>query len=303
VDSIGESYEVFAESVLSRIATLTRIGTKQDFGTDIYCLPRISTGDRTDTVTELCLLQVKGGHSPLTYGGIEKGQWKCHEFDWLRSLWAPLYLATVDREYRRVDLFSLWPIWWVMWQCPAPYKIICSPKEPAGAAHTHMEPTRQIDKAGAGYGDGQTWTVDLGPPILRLTHESLNDDAFQDSAILLFRRWIQCDRITVARFHEGVSVVEAILCWETNKPIPGHFKRHLAWDTRPGMNIERVASAFVPSLLALGVHLQHQDNEGAYRLIPALEWVQENGFGNEMTKGLLDGLLKNKLAGLSPRPH
>jgi hypothetical protein len=70
-DSIGESYEVFAESVLSRIATLTRIGTRQDFGTDTYCQPRIAIGGRLETVTELCLLQVKGGSSPLEYGGID----------------------------------------------------------------------------------------------------------------------------------------------------------------------------------------------------------------------------------------
>ena len=115
MNSIGESYEVFAESVLSRIATLTRIGTKQDFGTDTYCLPRVRAGERMETVTELCLLQVKGGRSPLEYGGLDRnGQWKGHELEWLKTLWAPLYLATVDAQYQRVDLFSLWPIWWVM---------------------------------------------------------------------------------------------------------------------------------------------------------------------------------------------
>src|SRR5438132_3931507 len=94
VDSIGESYEVFAESVLSRIATITRIGTKQDFGTDTYCQPRVRTGVRLETVSELCLLQVKGGTSPLGYGGLDaRDQWKGYEFDWLANLWAPLFLA------------------------------------------------------------------------------------------------------------------------------------------------------------------------------------------------------------------
>jgi hypothetical protein len=43
-----------------------------------------------ETVTELCLLQVKGRSSPLEYGGLAKGVWKSHEFAWLKSLWAPL---------------------------------------------------------------------------------------------------------------------------------------------------------------------------------------------------------------------
>jgi hypothetical protein len=46
-DSIGESYEVFAETVLSRIATLTRIGPKRDFGTDTL-LPTARSGRRAD---------------------------------------------------------------------------------------------------------------------------------------------------------------------------------------------------------------------------------------------------------------
>src|SRR5712691_8091540 len=102
MNSIGESYEVFAESVLSRIATLTRIGTKQDFGTDTYCLPRVRAGERMERVTELCLLQVKGGRSPLEYGGLDRnGKCKGHELEWLKTLWAPLYLATVDAQYQR----------------------------------------------------------------------------------------------------------------------------------------------------------------------------------------------------------
>src|SRR5262245_3457152 len=124
IDSIGESYEVFSESVLNRVATLTRVGTKQDFGTDTYCQPRIKAGARTETVTELCLLQMKGGTARLAYGGIDgKGRWKDEEITWLRTLWAPLYLVRVDATYESVDLFSTSNIWWVLWQSVMPYRI------------------------------------------------------------------------------------------------------------------------------------------------------------------------------------
>src|SRR5262245_7960265 len=97
IDSIGESYEVFSESALNRVATLTRVGTKQDFGTDTYCQPRVKAGTRTEEVTELCLLQVKGGIASLAYGGTDgKERWKDEEIRWLRNLWAPLYLVRVD---------------------------------------------------------------------------------------------------------------------------------------------------------------------------------------------------------------
>jgi len=194
-DSIGESYEVFAESVLARIATLTRIGTKQDFGTDTYCLPRVKVDARMETVTELCLLQVKGGSSPLQYGGLDRnGQWKGYEFEWLKSLWAPLYLARIDPHHQMVELFSLWPIWWAMWQCGTPFKIEFSFKDATQTDYTFSQPVKQPAKAGAGMGDGHTWTIDLGPPFLQLTHPNLNNDSFRDEAVEIFRYWIQVDR-------------------------------------------------------------------------------------------------------------
>jgi hypothetical protein len=302
VDSIGESYEVFAESVLSRIATLTRIGTKQDFGTDTYCQPRVAIGAHLEAVTELCLLQVKGGSSPLGYGGVDaSGQWKGYEFDWLKNLWAPLYLATVDPQYQKVDVFSLWPIWWVMWQCGTPFRIVFSWREATASAYTFSQPTREPTSGRAGMGDGHTWALDLGPPLLQLTHQNLNDDSFRNQAVEIFRYWIRIDRQTVARFHAGVPFVEAVHAWVTNQ-LPGAHQSLLVWDPRPGMNIEWLARALVPSLLGLGVHLQWQGNRDAYRLIPLLEWVEENNYGNEFTRSLLQGLSRTQRDGVSPAP-
>jgi hypothetical protein len=303
VDSIGESYEVFAESVLSRIATLTRIGTKQDFGTDTYCEPRVAVGARMEAVTELCLLQVKGGSSPLVYGGVDgAGQWKGYEFEWLKNLWAPLYLAAVDAEYQRVDLFSLWPTWWLMWQCGTPFKIVFSRRDATTSAYTWTQPTSELAASSAGMGDGHTWTIDLGPPLLRLTHQHLNDDSFRNRAVEIFRYWIQADRQTVALFHTRVPFIRAILAWVTNQ-MPGAYQELLAIDKRPGMNIEILARALVPPLLGLGAHLQHQGNRDAFRLIPILEWVESNGYGNLITPQLLQNLARAQREDVNPATY
>jgi hypothetical protein len=290
VDSIGESYEVFADSLLSRIATLTRIGTKQDFGTDIYCQPRVNAGARMETVTELCLLQVKGGSSKLTYGGGDRNnEWKLYEFEWLKSLWAPLYLARVDEQYQRVDLFSLWPIWWVLWQCDTPFMLVFTESKEVDTEHTFTQPTKEPTIEGAKAGDGHTWTIQLGPPLLRLTHQNLNDDGFRSKAVDVLRRWILTDRQTVARFHAGVPFIDAMHTWTTNE-FPTVYQELLATDPRPGMNIERLTRALAPSLLALGAHLQHQDDKAAFHLIPLLDWVQSRGYGNQLTPTLVEKL-------------
>ena len=249
-DSIGESYEVFAESLLNRIATLTRIGTKQDFGTDTYCQPRVAIGQRMEAVTELCLLQVKGGSSPLVYGGLQANAWAAHEFDWLKNLWAPLYLVHVDSVYQRVDLYSLWAIWWVLWQAGTPFKLICKWREPSESVHDYCAPTSEPDPTGVGCGDGQIWRVDLGTPILSLTHQSLNDQEFRERVANLFRYWIQVDRQTVARYHLKVPLVEMNHSWITNQ-LPGARGEMLIMSSTPGAFIEPIARVLLRRSLGL----------------------------------------------------
>lgn len=125
MDSIGNTYEDFAEFLMGRFTATIRVPGKKDFGIDFYCLPRLSNGSRTETAVELCSLQIKGGKSELAYGGLnDRHEWKAHEFDWLRSLTAPLYLVRVDAGCSTVDLFSLWPVWWVFLQAGNPFRIV-----------------------------------------------------------------------------------------------------------------------------------------------------------------------------------
>ena len=302
MDSLGASYEAFAHSVLGRVASLTQVETKQDFGIDTYCQPRLSDGSQTESVGELCLLQIKGGAAPLAYGGLDQnGRWKSHEIHWLRSLWAPLFLAVVDREYRAVELFSLWQVWWVNCMSAAPFQIKCS-WDNAGARRDFVSAAGTISPvAEPEMGDRLSWTVPLGPPLLRLTHEALNDVAFATSAVKTLRAWIAIDRQTVARFHTGIPVFESVRAWQTNET-PSELMNLAAWDPTPGRNLLGLARVTAPVVLALGLHLQHQADPDAYRLIPILQWLRCQAVGGSMLDGLLEGLERNQSGGRSPRP-
>jgi hypothetical protein len=301
-DSLGESYEVFAESLLNRIATLTRIGTKQDFGTDTYCQPRIGISERTETVTELCLLQVKGGSSRLVYGGVEDKVWKGYEFEWLKGLWAPLYLVHVDKQYRRADLYSLWPIWWVLWQAGTPFKVICKWTEPSDSVHDYCPPTSEPAPEAVGFGDGRIWRVDLGTPLLSLTHQLLNDTTVRNHLVNLFRYWIRVDRQTVARYNLQVPLVEMNHSWITNQ-VPSKKGELLVMSSTPGALIEPIARALAPAILGLGSNMQQQGNKDAFMLIPVLEWLQSNGYGTLLTGGLLEKLTRSRNEGVSPNTY
>jgi len=110
----------------------------------------------------------------------------------------------------------------------------------------------------------------------------------------IFRYWIRIDRQTVARFHARVPFVEAVHTWVTNQMPLSEALQLLAWDPRPGVNIESLARTLVPSLLVLGKHLQSQGSHDVTRLISILEWVEQNNYGNGFTAELLQRLSHSK---------
>ena len=70
-----------------------------------------------------------------------------------------------------------------------------------------------------------------------------------------------------------------------------------------GANIEMLARALVPALLGLGAHLQHQGNRDAFRLIPILEWLESNRYGNLITPQLLQNLSRAQRENVSPATY
>ena len=79
MDSIGAGYQKFAESLLIKIAAMTPVPQEQDFGNDFFCEPRVLLTKTTEAVSSLGLIQVKGGGSRLSYGGLDDGVWARHE--------------------------------------------------------------------------------------------------------------------------------------------------------------------------------------------------------------------------------
>jgi hypothetical protein len=117
--STGANYEHCVRHFLGAIASVVHVPREQDFGIDFYCQPRVPAGPRTETVTELGAIQVKGGSAALTFGGLtDKGEWREYEFTWLRSLATPLFLAQVNPENTIVDLYSVWRLWWIFLSSP-----------------------------------------------------------------------------------------------------------------------------------------------------------------------------------------
>jgi hypothetical protein len=302
MDSAGSTYEDCVRLFLGHIASLVPVPREKDFGIDFYFQPRVPSGPRTETVAELGSVQVKGGEQGFAYGGLNsRGEWQEYEFTWLRSLAIPLYLARVDAECRTVELFSLWPLWLIFWrQAVSPFEVVFTTQPGATELHAWREPLASRHPKGTGKGDGMRWTVDLGPPLLRLTSKNLKDAAFRQRAIAALRTWIAHDRLTLMRHHQFIPVLAGITGWRTDPPAVLEVRTWQFWDSRPGANIARLCRTAAPMLVNLGAHLQWQDDWAAYKLVPILEWLDAQGHLDPMGKGLLDGLRGTQARGVGP---
>lgn len=301
MDSTGAAYEDCAASLIGRIASLVKVPREKDFGIDFYCQPRIADGAQTETVAELCSLQVKGGRQKLEYGGLNRrGEWKQYEFAWLGSLAAPLYLARVRADCTAVELFSLWPLWWIFWNC-APFKVVLAPRPAAIGLYRWQPPQASPDPSGANKGDGMRWTVDLGPPFLLLRDEDVNKPEFCKRAVAVLRTWIGQDRLTLMRYLQSVPVVTGITCWRTDPPDVLETGVSYFWNSQPGRNVAPLCATVAPMIVNLAVHLQWQNDHAAYKFVPLLEWLEARGELDLLGKGLLEGLRKTQDLGVGPR--
>ena len=302
MDSTGSTYENTVQLLVGRIASLVKVPREQDYGIDFFCQPRVSTGATTETVTELGSLQVKGGQAELAYGGLnDRGEWRDYELAWLRSLATPLYLAHVDADLTAVELFSLWPLWWIFWRTRSPFEVVFNTEAAGTVSAMWPQPETSPTVDAHERGDGNRWTINLGPPFLRLTNDLLNDATFRDRAVATLRGWIANDRLTLILHQLFIPVVNGVTRWTTNSPEGGERRTFHFWNDQPGVNLEGLSQTASPILVNLGIHLQWQNDAAAYNLVPVLEWLEGRGWLDEIGKGLLDGLRRTQARGVGPK--
>ncbi len=288
VVATGDSYQKCADLLLSLICSVVPVSQPSDFGIDFYCQPRIPNGPRTETVAELCSIQVKGGQAGLKYGGLDTNrEWKQFEFAWLRSLATPLYLAHVDRDCNAVELFSLWPLWWIFLKAGVPFEVVFTTQPASQDSHIWQEPQASRHNDGEGNGDGMLWTVNLGSPFLRLTMEDLRDPAFRERAVTILRAWIIKDRRTLMLYQLAVPVVTSMAGWSTNSTDGLMEQITYFGNTQPGMNISPLCQTAALILVNLCFNLKAQNDEATYKLVPVLQWLDSQGHLDELGRGLL----------------
>lgn len=302
----GGLNEDLVRLIIGRIAAYAEVPRKHDYGIDAFCQVRVTAGDRAFSVKESFSIQIKG-EADLVYGGIKRGKWQQHEIEWLRTLAVPFYLVRVDPSLTAVEMFSLAPLWHVLWGDGRPFQITCTTRpasdEPVNAPALVSEAVPERSETEGGEHSGKHWKLDLGPPFLRLTNERLNESAFLANAVDCLRRWIHYDRRTILRFQLRLAIVDSLGKWSTNDfSAPHVYSRAMYWNATPGMNLPDLLPLAAEVLMNLGVNLQWQNDRSAYRLIEALDYLDEVKALDSMGQGLVAGLKKTRVAGRDPYP-
>jgi len=280
IQSLGAGYESFVATVVGRIAAMVDVRREHDYGVDFYVLPRVPLSTTTETAIELCALQVKGGaQDELSFGGVGKdGAWKAHELNWLRTLNVPLYAASVDKNYSEVSLYTLNPALGVFWRSGQPFEIRCRFSAPSPEQdHTFVAPEPSADPLGAGKGDGNRWTVELGPPFLHLRLQDLEASSFREMARDILLAWIQTDRVSLSYLHMGVPRQHILMGYRTNR-VPNVVQHLMFWNPTPGASSTGIEQAVGAIATVLIQHLLGQkDGPSLSAWLPALEWLNARG--------------------------
>lgn len=285
----GKKNQVTAEQLLTHVASLTLIPREEDYGLDFYCAPRIEE-NRNASTFGLAGIQVKGMTGDLSFGGIDKeGRWKEYEITWLKTLSFPYLLARVDRAVPAVDLYSFWPVWNLFWLHGDPFKIVCKTLPASPTSYSYQEPVSEASKDVGG--DRQVWSVQLGPPFLRIEHSHLADAAFLRSAAKLLIQQCARDLRVIINWLQRVAIVDAKLPWFTNDFGATYTAAQFAyWNDGPGANVGELLSALEPIVTVLGANLQAQKDPARAALVPVLELLRARGLLKTIGGGLLDGL-------------
>jgi len=298
----GEQYEKAFDAIASRFLSVVKVPRPDDYGIDAYCHVLRPIDGISSTIGGAFGVQIRGPGRNLQFGGMKDAAWKSYEIEWLRSLAVPLFLARVSLDCTRIDFYSMWPVWLVLASSPTPFRIVCKFDDPSSEPFTLPEATREADGS---WGDGTTWTVDFGPPFLSVNQEQLSDSNHRERAAKLTWRWAECDRTVVIRLLLSVAYLEGMYEWFTNDfdfTKPCKIKGMMTWSPVPGQNIENICRVFEPTITNLGANLQWQNDLAAYKLIPALEWLESRGWLSGFGVGLLKGLKDTESQGKPPRP-
>ena len=280
--------EYLAQYFLSALGVSAPVLRQEDVGVDFFCSLAKNTNKKLTFHSPYMVQHGAVGTKEFVYGGYKKDKngvdkWLSDGIKWLFSQELPLFTCITDREAARFRLYSTSAMWLVRYQFGNMTQLELCPDE-------NHDPLResQRDKIGkdGGHGDGFSYRVPLGNPIVDLTIFDLQKDVRKRATeALAIAINVEQTNITFRRL--GIHVAS----WLFNDVKPNEPESlatrggSVFWNGEPGRNVPHQIDSLknIAITLALNLHQQGDADKLAHlapvfrlfdkRTIP--HWIME----------------------------
>lgn len=271
----GNRTEYLALYLLSSLGLATKVPREEDIGIDFHCTLAERKGASLLFYSPFNVQFKSSSEQRIVYGGFDqKGSWKRHELEWLRTQVTPFFVALVDKHSGTLELFHTITRWELANNPSLPYQVALAPRSalPDGSIPNHWLsdlPKRDDlpDHIATEY------EFPLGPPIVKMTAEDAeNQDVLQHLRQVL-DKYIQLDMENAVWAALGLSFIRFPSKSITNEG-PRHVDEDMLSYNQPNSFTAKQESALIPLAKSLATtFMTNGETTKAQLLISVLESI------------------------------
>jgi hypothetical protein len=282
----GDRSEYLALYILSALGIVVPVPRQEDIGADFYCSLADLKENRL-TFHMPYIVQAKSRSvREISYGGVsEKGMWKKEEVDWLFSQELPLLIGMVDKERLTLDLYSTSNIWAACYTQRDCGQVVLIPDRVDSHEQVAVPSKRPpATPWPADIGDGYVWEVPLGPPVVSISIDDIEDE----TSLVRFRgvlsQAVDLDQTNITYRRLNAHYSRWLHQFTTNEISPSQLLGvFYAWNVTPGAHTSNQLQALAPILLALANNYKAQGRtEELGKLKATFELLSEHEIPKEV---------------------
>ncbi|OHE85570.1 MAG: hypothetical protein A3G75_13710 [Verrucomicrobia bacterium RIFCSPLOWO2_12_FULL_64_8] len=256
--------EYLAQYFLTALGVSAPVIRQEDIGVDFYCALSHEENKKLTFHSPYAVQAGSAASKDFIYGGFAPKdkkhlKWRKHGVEWLFAQEIPLFACTVDRSAARFRLYSTSAMWLLRYQFGLMTEIELCPD----ARHDPLRKSRRarIDKKGKG--DGYSYRVPLGNPVVDVTVPELEGEKL-DKAREAITVAIRLEQANITYRRLGVHVAS----WFTDivpndatslATVGGSF----FWNSTPGQNVGGQIDALKNIGITLALNLDAQGQTAA----------------------------------------
>lgn len=249
--------EYLAQYFLSAFGVSTPVLRQEDIGVDFFCSLAKNEKKRLTFHSPYMVQHGAAGTKEFVYGGYNKRtkKWRGEAIQWLFSQELPFFLCVTDRKEARMRLYSTSVMWLLRYKFGNMTQIELCPDE-------NHDPLKKSKGAKIGkrreHGDGYTYRVPLGRPIVDLTILQLKKPLLE-KAVEALRIAIEVEQKNLTLRRLGVHVASWFPAAMPNdptslKPTGGS----VFWNTKKGQNVGEQIKSLKDIALTLALNFNAQ---------------------------------------------